>query len=183
MGRGSQQKNDRPAHVFLKRATREQFREQRLRQGRMLWWSGRQDWVDSKRTFRGSQISRELAFRETCTGTCRTHTACVTKVFLGPPTDCSLTVRGARASGQKKPRIGERRRRIWAQLHDERPPNACPAPSTRMGWPQRGLREQPRKAAADARFIVYVRLVVPSLGHRASSAAMRGWSRAWCRVL
>jgi hypothetical protein len=34
MGRGSQQKNDRPAHVFLKRATREQFREQRLRQGR-----------------------------------------------------------------------------------------------------------------------------------------------------
>ena len=35
MGRGSQQKNDRPAHVFLKRATREQFREQRLRQGRM----------------------------------------------------------------------------------------------------------------------------------------------------
>ena len=33
MGRGSQQKNDRPAHVFLKRATREQFREQRLRQG------------------------------------------------------------------------------------------------------------------------------------------------------
>lgn len=30
MGRGSQQKNDRPAHVFLKRATR----EQRLRQGR-----------------------------------------------------------------------------------------------------------------------------------------------------
>ena len=34
MGRGRQQKNDRPAPVFLKRATREQFREQRLRQGR-----------------------------------------------------------------------------------------------------------------------------------------------------
>ena len=69
------------------------------------------------------------------------------------------------------------------QLHAPVLLNASPAPTSRMGWPQRGLCEQPRKAAADARVIVYVRFVVPSLGHRASSAAMRGWSRAWCRVL
>ena len=56
MGRGSQQKNDRPAHVFLKRATREQFREQRLRQGRMPV-VGPARLGKQKSTFRGSQIS------------------------------------------------------------------------------------------------------------------------------
>lgn len=182
MGRGSQQKNDRPAHVFLKRATREQFREQRLRQGRMPV-VGPARLGKQKSTFRGSQISPRTCISRYVPVA---YSVCNQSLSWSPyRLRPHRPIRGARAFSPKKATHRRASATDLGAVARARAPvlNACPAPSTRMGWPQRGLREQPRKAAADARFIVYVRLVVPSLGHRASSAAMRGWSRAWCRVL